>query len=955
MSETRAAPADHHTPDGAADGAVTFSFEGQQIQGLPGQSIAQALYAAGIRIFSRSFKYHRPRGFFCGTGDCPTCLMQVDGRPNVRTCIEPACNGQTVERQNAWPSADFDLLRTFDRLDRFLPVGFYYKSFHKPRWIWPIFEHVVRHIAGLGRIDVNSVPETDCSVEYHDVDICVIGAGPAGLAAAAAAAQAGCRVALVEREAQPGGDLLLQTESLAASEADWAFLQQSGNVVPLFQTTAFGLYEGNLIGAFQVGRLIKIRAAQIIVCTGGREQPFVFHNNDLPGIMLGSAALRLLSGGVKPGRRAVVYTNCDRGHRLAKTLAESGVAIASVIDSRAMEPPGGSPWPVAASSTIVSARGRSQLSGLRIARIEQSGELVAGTEQRIDCDLLCMVSRLAPSNELLLQAGVRFQNSGGCWLVSKSVPGVSAAGAVAGTADLNAQRFEGRTRGAEAAAAVGRTVPALERIRLDWEANQAETSAVPEVADYVAGVRTDPSLHKRFICLCEDVTEKDLERAVAEGFDSIETLKRYSTANMGPCQGKMCGNLAVRVCARATGRSLDATGTTTSRPPAAPVELCVLAAANHHPVRRTPLHHWHESAGAKWMDAGQWKRPESYGDPNAEVHAVRKGVGLIDVSTLGKIELAGPDAAELLDRVYINRWTDLKVGRCRYGVMCNEDGIIFDDGVCGRTARDRFYMTATTGNAEGVFQWLEMWRATWRLNVRIVNQTSAMAAINVAGPRSRELLSRLTRLDLSNSAFSYMALREADVAGVACRLLRIGFVGELGYEIHCPSALVGSLWESIVEAGRDFGMKPFGVESQRILRLEKGHIIIGADSDALSNPLEAGLESMVRFDKPEFIGRPPLVRYKERGPRGRLVGFVVPDRKQPVPEGTQVVMDGYPVGRITSSRVSPTVGETIGLAWVPPRQSPVGSRFLIHWDGTDVDAVVAALPFYDPQGARLKM
>jgi sarcosine oxidase subunit alpha len=459
---------------------------------------------------------------------------------------------------------------------------------------------------------------------------------------------------------------------------------------------------------------------------------------------------------------------------------------------------------------------------------------------------------------------------------------------------------------------------------------------------------------KCFVCLCEDVTVKDLEQAVGEGFDNIETLKRYSTVTMGPCQGKVCAQAAVEICARATGRDVNATGTTTSRPPAVPVELGVLAAGRRHPVRRTPLHHWHEAAGATWLDAGLWKRPESYGNPAAEVRAVRSAAGLIDVSTLGKIELVGPDAAELLERVYLNRWSDLKVGRVRYGAMCTEEGILFDDGVGARLGPERFYLTATTGNAEAVFQWLQLWQETWRLDVTLIAQTSGLAAVNLAGPRAREALGRLTRLDVSPGGFPYLAVREADVAGVPCRLLRVGFVGELGYEIHCPAAAAWHLWESLLGAGAGLGLRPFGVEAQRILRLEKGHPIIGQDTDALSTPLEAGLGGMVRYDKPVFHGREPLLRLRTMAPRSRLVGFRMKGSDQVPAEGCQVVERGVPVGRVTSARFSPTLGYSLGLAWLPAERAGVDHRFFIRWNGADVPARVVPLPFYDPKGERLR-
>jgi sarcosine oxidase subunit alpha len=588
---------------------------------------------------------------------------------------------------------------------------------------------------------------------------------------------------------------------------------------------------------------------------------------------------------------------------------------------------------------------------VRVAQVKPSGALEAGSEQDLACDLLCVASLPLPANELLQQGGMRFRHDHGRWFPDRAIPGLLAAGLAAGTFEVDRQVLEGRLRGAEAAAALGYHVRALDECRRDWEARRGSAPGAASDCIFPRG----SSGPKRFVCLCEDVTDKDLEQAIAEGFDGIETLKRYSTVNMGPCQGKVCGQAAIEVCARATGRDVNAVGGTTSRPPVVPVELCVLAAERRqHPVRRTPLHHWHEAAGARWLDAGLWKRPESYGDPAAEVRAVRGGVGLIDVSTLGKLEVVGPDAAELLERTYLNRWADLQPGRARYGVLCNEDGILFDDGVGARLGPERFYLSATTGNAEAVFQWLELWRDTWRLNATVLNHTGAVAAMNLAGPRAREVLARLTSLDVSAAAFPYMAMREGSVADVACRLFRIGFVGELGYEIHCPSAQAWHLWEALVRAGADGGLRPFGVEAQRILRLEKGHLIIGQDTDALSNPLEAGLEWLVHFEKPSFHGREPLLRLREMGARSRLVGFHLIDRDRVPSEGCQVVEGQRPAGRVTSARYSPTLERSLGLAWVPASRAEAGERFTIHWNEGDVAAVVVATPFYDPKGRRLK-
>jgi sarcosine oxidase subunit alpha len=922
---------------------LTLTFEGRVVPALAGQSVAAALYAAGVRVFSRSFKYHRPRGLFCVAGDCPNCLMQVDGRPNVRTCVEPVRPGQVVRHQNAWPSLGFDVLRVFDRFDSWLPVGFYYKRFHKPRWLWPIFEHVVRHVAGLGRIEVADRPDLDTAVEHQHAEVCVVGGGPAGLAAANAAADAGADVLLLERQPVLGGRLLHagkrpeDVPGLAVAPARRR---------TLLGTTVFGLYEGNLLGAFRGDQLLKVRAQQVIVCTGARQLPVPFHNNDLPGIMTLNGVLRLARlYGVRAGKKAVVLAPFGRQAGLSEQFTELGIEHVATV---AYPPP-----PQRCVGVVIQARGEKYLKGIRVQRISDPGNEVLEYEEYA-CDLLCLATESVPANELLLQGGMRFHYQEGRWQPSGSVPGLLAAGGAAGMTDLVTQVAEGRARGLEAAARVG--YPVTAPADLPPAGSAAEPwSRLYEALSVGRDVGLDLGYGKRFVCLCEDVTVKDVEQAVAEGFDGIETLKRYSTVNMGPCQGKMCGPTAVALCARATGHDLADVGATTSRPPVVPVELAVLAAGQrHHPVRRTPLHQWHADHGARWMDAGQWKRPESYGDPVAEVRAVRTGVGLIDVSTLGKVELVGPDAAELLERVYLNRWADLKPGRARYGVACTEEGILFDDGVGARIGPDRFYLTATTGNAEAVVGWLEMWRATWRLDVTVLNLTSAFAAMNLAGPRAREVLGRLTGLDLAPAAFPYLAVRESDVAGVPCRLLRIGFVGELGYEIHCPSALAWHLWEALVAAGAEFGLRPFGVEAQRVLRLEKGHLIIGQDTDALSTPLDAGLGGLVRFEKPLFHGRETLLQMRETEPRQRLVGFVTTDPGRVPPEGCQVVEGRAPVGRVTSARFSPTQQRALGLAWVPARCAAPGSRFVIHADGADVAAEVAALPFYDPDGGRLR-
>jgi len=475
----------------------------------------------------------------------------------------------------------------------------------------------------------------------------------------------------------------------------------------------------------------------------------------------------------------------------------------------------------------------------------------------------------------------------------------------------------------------------------------------------------DPSPRgKCFVCFCEDVTEADIAQAVAEGFDHIETLKRYTTASMGPCQGRLCRATVSELCARHTGQTPEVVGMSRARPPAHPVTMGAVGAEHAAPARRTPMHHRHAALGARMMDLGEWKRPEVYSSVAEECRAVRERVGLIDVGTLGKLEVVGKDAAELLEKVYTNRFQDLRPGRVRYGVVCDDAGIILDDGTFARLEEERWFITTTSGGVEAMDQWLHWWAVPGpggqRRCVHVTNVTAGLAAMNLAGPRSREVLSRLTELDLSREAFPYLGAREAEVAGVPSLLLRIGFVGELGYEIHCPAQYGVHLWDALLEAGQDFGIQPFGVEAQRILRLEKQHLIVGHDTDALSNPLDAGMPWVVKWEKEDFVGRPSLLRLQGEngrngdGGRQRLVGFTVASAGLAVPEGSQVVAEGQTVGRVTSYRLSPTLGSGIGLAWVPETAATEGGEIRIAAPSGTVPASVTLRPFYDPEGSRVR-
>jgi sarcosine oxidase subunit alpha len=458
---------------------------------------------------------------------------------------------------------------------------------------------------------------------------------------------------------------------------------------------------------------------------------------------------------------------------------------------------------------------------------------------------------------------------------------------------------------------------------------------------------------KQFVCLCEDVSTKDIKNALREGFDDIQTLKRYTTVTMGPCQGKMCHHSSVELCASMTGHTVAATGTTTTRPPAVPVPLGLLAGPAHDLTRHTPPHHRHPDSGVTWMDMGAWKRPLVYSSIENECRAVHERVGIIDVSTLGKLDVKGRDAAAYLEWIHPNRVANLKPGRIRYRVMLDDAGIIVDDGTIARLGADHFLVTTGTGTLESVEQWLEWWLADGKRCVHVTNVTAALGAVNVAGPKSRELLLRLTDIDLSSAAVPYMGAVEGSVAGVPTLFMRIGFVGELGYELHFPAEYGEYLWNTLLEAGRDLGIAPFGVEAQRVLRLEKLHIIPGHDTDALSNPYEADMGWAVKLEKPDFVGRAAMARMNGQPLRQRLVGFEMVDGVLPA-EGDAVVAGNFPVGRVTSAKRSPLLGRTIGLAWVPPDLAVEGSLFTVKSNDRLAEGRVVLKPFYDPDGERLK-
>jgi sarcosine oxidase subunit alpha len=848
---------------------VTFSFYGKPVRAFEGDTFGSALYASGQRIFSRSFKYHRPRGLLCCSGSCANCMMTVDGVPNVRICAEPVREGAAVRPQNVWGSLEHDVLVATDKLGGpFTPVGFYYRTMIRPRWAWPLYEKFLRNVAGLGKLDKHAGRANRYDVEHRRAEVLVVGGGRAGRKAAGKHAAAGRQVVLV----------------------DEGFVDPLEGVDVISPGRALGIWEGGLVPVDADRVLYRFRAEKIVVATGTIEQPLVFPGNDLVGVMLPDGVRRLIEDwGIKPAEQAVVVTVDEAGREAAAGLEEAGVQINGVYDLRRER------------VREMVARGRGGI----LRSVEIDG-------RKLSCDLLVMSGGRQPAYSLLAQVGARveYDPERGVFVPTDIPYGIEAVGSVAG---------EG----------------------LD--------GAVP-----AASYNGASGKGKCFVCVCEDVTDKDLKRAIGEGFDSIELAKRYTTVTMGPCQGRLCHVPSIRLYARENEKDEATIGTTTARPPWAPVTLGLLAGRPHEPAQRTSIHHRHKELGAKMMWTGTWRRPHSYGDPEGEAKSVHDSVGVIDVSTLGKMIVRGPDAAEFLERLYPNRFGDMKPMRIRYGVLNSDAGRIMDDGTIARLDDETFYVTTTSTGAGAVLEWFEWWNAVWGMDVEIVNVTGALAAVNVAGPRSRAVMRSLTGIDLSNEGLSYLDARDAQVAGVPSLILRIGFVGELGYELHFPSPYGEHVWNAILQAGHEFGIRPFGLEPQRILRLEKMHILIGQDTDSESNVLEASMPWIAKLDKDDFVGKWSLEHVQERGLQDLLVGFEMEDGKVPL-EGAQVVLEGTrPIGRITSSRWSPELRKAIGMAWVPAEIAEEGKSFLVTVDGGFERATVRLRPFFDPDGERLR-
>jgi sarcosine oxidase subunit alpha len=985
---------------------LAFTFEGERCEGFAGDTISSALLAGGTRVLGRSFKYHRPRSVLSLANHDVNAMFQLRHRdrsvPNVRGDVTLLEDGMELHAVNTSGGLARDRRAFLDRLAPFLPVGFYYKAFHGKGFAkW---ERRFRELTGLGEVDLGA-RHLPSAKRYDFADVLVVGAGASGLSAALRAASAGCEVLLVDEQPRLGAgfteiapqDPVLGRRMQALVEQ----VQDHPRIRCMTSTVAAGCYADHWVALETAERMIKVRARAVVFAQGAIEQPAVFRNNDLPGILLAGAARRLLHRyAVAPASHVAVLTANADGYVAALDALDAGIAVAAVVDLRVEPGPRSEPLRERLRSAGVECHlgvvpveatraGQGAVGGLTWTSAAGAatgglggaggnampGPARAARASTLAVDGIWVSVGYAPANGLLHQAGARMRYDADVeqFVPDALPPGIFACGRVNGHYDVEARLGDGRRAGEAAAAWCGAEHAEVGTAATVTMQLRPSDMVAPESPTHPYPIFTD-ARGKDFVDFDEDIQCKDLVNAMQEGFDSPELMKRYTTVGMGPSQGKHSNMNALRVLARTRGQPVAAFATTTARPFHHPIAMRHLAGRGFTPLRRTPLDARHERDGAVWMPAGNWRRPEYFARARqsrtacieAEVRAVRAGVGIVDVGTLGKIEAHGPAAGEFLDRVYAGRFSNLKVGATRYGLMLDESGVVLDDGVVARLADELFYFTTTTGNSATIYRELGRLAALWGLPVGLVNVTGHLAAFNIAGPRSRELLARLTSADLSQAAFPYLGAREIELAGVPVRALRVGFVGELGYEIHAPANAAAALYEQVLAAGADLGIVPFGVEAQRMLRLEKGHVIVGQDTDGLTNPLQIGADWALKMDKAFFIGQRSLrilARQAEAragaphtGAAQQLTGFTADASQRDRLRESHLVIDGGEIaGRITSVGLSPTLNKVIGLAFVAPAVLARGGPITIRGQGGALVTVQpATLPFYDAAGLRQK-
>ena len=979
---------------------LAFSFDGKALEGFAGDTLASALMAGGVSLVARSFKLRRPRGIVAAGAEEPNAIMQIGegaaAQPNLQATRVELHGGLTARSTRGWPGVRFDIGAVNDVFGRVLGAGFYYKTFMWPRSWWRHYERAIRNSAGFGRAPEGSDPDRYEYMNAH-CDVLVAGGGPAGLMAALAAAKSGARVMLADEQNEFGGSLLASSASIeGVPAAEWvaaavADLHGREDCVLLPGSTVFGYHDHNFLTISErcgghpdgsVGRgvrerLWRVRARQVVLAQGSLERPLVFCNNDRPGVMLASAVSTYIDRyAALPGRRAVVFTNNDSAYRAAISLAGAGAEVAAIVDSR----PGGAGTagtraqslgiPVLAGHVVSDVAGRRRVKGVSIARWSGDGRENVRSRIRIDCDLVAMSGGWNPAVHLHSQAGGRlaWDDSRLCFLPAEARQSHVSAGAGNGKWSLGECLADGLRAGAEAVSRLG-----LKAAAISAPGTAADSGENPiEPLWRAPAARDADRCPKQFIDFQNDTSVSDIRLAAREGYRNVEHVKRYTALGFGTDQGKLGNINGMAVLADILGKAIPEVGTTTFRPAYTPVSFGVCAGESvgelYDPVRTTAIHEWHTAAGAPMETVGQWLRPWYFPRDEEDLHAavareclaVRNSLGVMDASTLGKIDACGPDVVEFLERVYTHNVGRMKVGRCAYGILLGEDGMVMDDGVMARTSERRFYLTTTTGGAATVLDWMEKWLQTeWpELEVYLTSLTDHYSTIAAAGPHSRGLLEKLgCDVPLDKESFPFMTMRPAVLAGMRVTLFRVSFSGELAFEINIDSNNALAMWRRIMEAGTEFGITPYGTETMHVLRAEKGFAIVGQDTDGSVTPVDLGMNWLLSKDK-DFLGKRSLERPDcLRQDRKQWVGLLSRDGRTVLPEGTQLIEEtGNPAamcGHVTSSYFSACLDHPIALALVAGGRERKGETVYAARAGRDPLPVQIVPPvFYDPKGKR---
>lgn len=984
---------------------LTFTYNGKQYKGYQGDTLASAILANGIDVVSRSFKYSRPRGIVAAGAEEPNAILQLGASeatqvPNVRATQQELFNGLVSQATNGWPNVDTDVMSIIGKVGgKMMPPGFYYKTFMFPESLWNTYESLIRKAAGMGRSPLENDPDFYDNVNQH-CDVLIVGAGPAGLAAALTAARSGARVILADEQSEFGGSLLSTKETLDGKPASaWVNavteeLRSYDDVMLLPRSTVNGYHDHNFVTIHERctdhlsdiapvnqarQRLHRVRAKWVVLATGAHERPLVYSNNDVPGCMVSGAVSTYINRyGVVPGNALMVTTTNDYGYQSALDWHDAGRKVVAVVDTRAnpvgerIEAARQRGIKIITGSAVIEVQGSKRVSGVSVATISADGNKVTGSVTKLGADTVATSGGWSPVIHLSSHTGSRpiWNDDIVGFVPGKTVQKQLTAGGINGCYHTREVLLEGLNAGLEAVANVG-----LNTAEVVLPTAEDVKEGAPMTLFHIPHLKPTSQAPKQFVDYQTDVTAAGIELACREGFESIEHVKRYTAMGFGTDQGKLGNINGMAVAAKALNKTIPETGTTIFRPNYTPISFGAIAGRNcgalFDPKRYSAMHMWHVERGAKFEDVGQWKRPWYF--PQAgenmqqsldrECLAVRESVGILDASTLGKIDIQGKDAREFLGRIYSNAWAKLAVGKCRYGLMCGEDGMVFDDGVSACLGENHFLMTTTTGGAARVLEWLELYHQTeWpELEVYFNTVTDHWSTLTISGPNSRKLLSELTDADVTNENFSFMDWKQITVAGVPARVFRISFTGELTFEINVQANYGMHVWKQLFEAGAQYNLTPYGTETMHILRAEKGFIIAGQDTDGSVHPFDLGMGWCVSNQKPfSYVGKRGMNRQDcIRENRKQLVGLKTKDPKVVIPEGAQAVLDPKApipmpmVGHVTSSYWSAHLGHSIAMGFIKGGLTKMGETVYYPLaNGTVIEAEICSPIFLDPKGER---